>query len=124
MAKKLAKIVTPLGAVTSSLLPLSALAQVNVPNSPITSVNAIIGPTGLLCKFFGILFAVLIILAVIFVIVAAFKYLTAAGDPEKVKSANHQLIYAAVAVVVALIARGVPLIVGSFIGTSGGFGGC
>ena len=58
-------------------------------------------------------------LAVIFIIVAGFKYLTAAGDPEKVKAAGTMLIYTAVAIVVALLARAVPLIIGSFLGASG-----
>jgi len=36
----------------------------------------------------------------------AFKYLTAGGDPEKVKSAGSTLLYAAVAVIVALDREG------------------
>ena len=64
-------------------------------------------------------FYFLIVLAVIFVIVAAFKYLTAAGDPEKVKAAGATLLYAAVAIGVALLAKAVPLVVGSFVGASG-----
>ena len=64
------------------------------------------------------LFGLLIILAVIFVLVAAFKYLTSGGDPEKVKSANHSLIYAAVAVAVAILAKGIPYLVASFLGTT------
>lgn len=124
MTKKLIKLAAPASAVALAALPYLALAQVNVPNSPINSINSIIGSNGLICKAFGYLFALLIIVAVIFVVVAAFKYLTAAGDPEKVKGANHQLIYAAIAIAVALIARAVPLIVGSFIGASTGIGGC
>ena len=62
------------------------------------------------------IFWLLIVLTIIFVLIAAFKYLTAGGDPEKVKSAGSTLLYAAIAVVVALIAKGLPLIVSSFIG--------
>lgn len=47
-------------------------------------------------------------LTVIFVFYAAFLYLTAAGDEEKIKKANHQLIYAVIAIVVALFAYGLP----------------
>lgn len=124
MTKKLVRLAGPAAAIAASVLPILAQAQFNVPNSPVTTVNNLVGTGGLLCKVFGLLFTILIIVAVIFVIVAAFKYVTAAGDPEKVKSANHQLVYAAIAILVALIAKGLPLIVGSFVGTTGAFGGC
>jgi hypothetical protein len=51
--------------------------------------------------------------------VAAFKYLTASGDPEKVKGAGNTLLYAAIAIGVALLARAVPLVVSSFLGATG-----
>ena len=65
------------------------------------------------------LFTFLILLVVVFVLIAAFKYLTAAGDPEKVKAASSSLIYAGVAVVVALLARGLPILVGNLFGAGG-----
>jgi uncharacterized membrane protein len=71
---------------------------------------------------FGWAFYFLVVLAVIFVIIAAFKYLTASGDPEKVKSAGSTLLYAAIAIGVALLARAVPLVVGSFLSAGGGNG--
>lgn len=57
------------------------------------------------------MFSVLIILAVICIIIAAFNYLTAAGDPEKVKKAHTMLIYALVAIGVALLAVGLRALV-------------
>ncbi len=69
-----------------------------------------------LCIVFAWMFYFLIVVAVIMVVVAAFKYLTAGGDPEKVKSAGATLMYAAVAIGVALLAKAVPLIVGNFLG--------
>jgi membrane-associated phospholipid phosphatase len=104
------------------VLPAMAFAQTfpspvaptptNVPQGNITSMQSILQ---VLCTVFAWAFYFLIVLAVIFIIVAAFKYLTAAGDPEKVKSAGTMLIYTAVAIVVALLARAVPLIIGSFL---------
>ena len=64
-------------------------------------------------------FIFLMVLAVIFIIWAAFNYLRAGGEPEKVKEAGNQLIYAAVAVAVALFARGFPLLVGGFLSGGG-----
>jgi hypothetical protein len=106
--------------VVSLALPLLAAAQVpgapvSAPNSNINSINAV-GTS--LCTITNWLFYFLILLAVIFIIVAAFKYLTAAGDPEKVKGASHELLYAAIAIVVGILAKAVPGLVGSVIGSS------
>jgi hypothetical protein len=56
-------------------------------------------------------------MAVLFIILAAFTYLTAGGDPGRVKKANTQLIYAIVAVAVALIAYGIEALVRSALTT-------
>ena len=100
--------------------PIFAFAQVNpapisAPNN-INSINQITGSAGIICVIINWIFWLLIVLTIIFVLYAAFLYLTAAGDPEKVKAASHTLLYAAVAVIVALIAKGLPLIVSGFIG--------
>lgn len=80
------------------------------------------------CTIVNLLFAALIFVTIFFVVLAAFKYLTAGGDPEKVKAASHQLLFAAVAIVVALLAKGLPSIVNSIVGGSGTsnqfFSGC
>ena len=56
------------------------------------------------------------ILQVVFYIVAAIKYLTAQGDPEKVGEARQMVIYAVIAIAVALLALVIDNIVASFIG--------
>lgn len=120
--RKIKEIAKEFGAPVLALaLPLIAGAQfqgpgVTAPSSPVTSVTQLTGSGGLFCTIINWLFYLLIIAAIVFVLVAAFKYLTAAGDPEKVKSAGATLLYAAVAVVIALVAKGVPFIVSSFIG--------
>ena len=100
--------------------PLFASAQITTApiSAPgnITSVAQITGQAGIICVVINWIFWLLIVLTIIFVLYAAFLYLTAAGDPEKVKGASHTLLYAAVAVIVALIAKGLPLIVSGFIG--------
>jgi hypothetical protein len=106
----------PVLAFAQAVPPVVPPTPANVPQGNITSLNAVLQT---LCTVFAYAFYFLIVIAVIFVIVAAFKYLTAAGDPEKVKSAGSTLLYAAIAIGVALLARAVPLIVGSFLGASG-----
>lgn len=100
------------------LLPVLAFAQGLPPQQAPSNVltGGIGGVATELCVIFNWMFYFLIILAVIFIVVAAFRYLFAAGDPEKVKAAGHALIYAAVAIAVAVVAKAVPSIVGSLLG--------
>jgi hypothetical protein len=113
------------------LLPLLAAAQGTQPVRPGTvgvlpspNVTTVSGVFTVLCQVLGWFFILFIILAVVFVIVAAFKYLTAGGDAEKVGTANHMLIYAVVAVVVAVIARAIPVIIANFFSAGGNTFAC
>jgi hypothetical protein len=78
------------------------------PTSVITNVNQILNIVRYVVKLVYWLF---FLIAVLFVIFAAFTYLTAGGAEVKVKKATNMLIYAVVAVVVALIAWGIESIV-------------
>jgi magnesium-transporting ATPase (P-type) len=107
--------------------PMFAFAQMTQPPGGvvapgnINSINQITSSSGIICVLINWAFWLLLVLTIVFVIWAAFLYLTAAGDPEKVKAAGHTLLYAAVAIIVGLIAKGLPLIVSSLIG--GGLSG-
>ncbi len=57
------------------------------------------------------MFYALVALTVAFVIAAAFFFLTAAGDTEKTQRARSMVVYAAVAIGVALLARGLATII-------------
>lgn len=96
------------------LLPTLALAQ----GSGITDVRSVPrtnltfqGALGLFNTIIDYLFTILLVLAVVFIIIAAFRYLTAAGDEEKVGKAHKTLLYAVVAIAVALLAQGIVFIV-------------
>ncbi len=102
-------------AALTSLAPMLALAQGQVVPLPNTNVNSITTLLSSMCTILNWVFTVLLILGILFVIVAAFRYLTASGDPEKVKKANHTLIYAAVAIFVGILAKAVPVVVASLI---------
>jgi len=86
---------------------------------PSAGISSVQGVLNYICLAFDYAFWFLIALAVLFGIIAAFRYLNAGGNPESVKTANNTLLYAAIAVAVALLARAIPLIVGSFFGASG-----
>lgn len=80
------------------------------------------GPTNvsgvwdLMCTLFGWLFMGIMFVAVIYIILAAYNYLTAAGDAKKVEKANHMLLYAVIGVIVAVLARNIPKIAASLVG--------
>ncbi len=68
-------------------------------------------PTGtvdiqeLLGKITGWVFTFFLTFAVIFLLLAAFKFLTSGGDESKVKSARGMLVMAIIGIVVALLAN-------------------
>ena len=64
----------------------------------------------------NIIFIGLMILVIIMVLMGAFKLMTAAGDTAKVTAGRNQIIYAAIGLVVALIAKAVPSIVSAIFG--------
>jgi hypothetical protein len=70
--------------------------------------------TKILCPFLDLIFTTAIIVSIIMIIIAAFKYITASGDTEKFSQAHKSLIYASVGIAVAILAGGVPYIIGSF----------
>lgn len=82
------------------VMPVIGLAQELTTTAPDVDVWAS------LANITNWLFAILIVIAVLFLIVAALQYVTAQGDPEKIKSANSKVLYALLGVVVGILARG------------------
>lgn len=68
----------------------------------------------LINKFAGWFFAVIIAVATVMLLYAAWLYLTAAGSEEKVARAKSTITYAIVGIAVAILAGGIPRIVQSF----------
>ena len=106
------------------IFPFAALAQIPPPpvSAPdnITNINQLLNSANV-CAIVNWVFWLIIVFSIIFTLVAAFRYLTAAGNPEKVKAAGSTLLYVVIAIVVALLAKGLPTIISSFIG--GGLSG-
>lgn len=69
----------------------------------------------ILAKIVQYTYTIFFIVAVIFIIVAAFNFLTAGGDPEKIKSARSQITWACVAIAIALISVAAAQIIKAFI---------
>jgi len=98
----------------SLLTPALALAQ-----GPLTGVTDVGGLIGKVNNFVKLAVSILFVLASIFIIIAAFKYLTGKGDPVEIKKAQAMIVWAIVAMIVALFAWAIPKIVISFLGATG-----
>ena len=61
------------------------------------------------------LFAILLIVAAIAIIIAAYFFVTATGDPDRVKKARDFVLYALIGVLVALVAKGLVDLVGKIV---------
>ena len=81
--------------------------------TPITTLDDILSLIGRVGDWIS---AIVLALAITFILVSAFQFLTAAGNPEKISSARNMLIYALVAVAIAAVAWGLPDLVQSLIG--------
>ena len=108
-------LVLPMLAHAAPATPNPAQGAENVPYANIVSVQ---GALNLFCTIYGWMFYFLVALAIIFIVIGAYRYLTSAGEAEKVKSAQNTLLYAAIAIAVALLAWGIPQIVADFFGAS------
>ena len=93
------KILLSLLAIGLLAVPMIGLAQ--------TSVTApVLGVMNTLEKIINWLFTILLVGAVIFIIIAAFMFVTAQGDAAKVETARNYIMYALIGVAVAFLARG------------------
>ena len=63
------------------------------------------------------LFVILVVVAVVFIVLAGLQFITGGGDPVAVSAARTKLIWAAVGVGIALLARGLPAAIQNLIGT-------
>ena len=62
------------------------------------------------------IFAVLMLIAVIFLVMAAFQFITGGGNPEKLSEARQKLLYAIIGIGLAFAANGVDNILTNIIG--------
>lgn len=104
-----------LALITLFLFPVIGSAERIEPlgEDTLTTPSAIITLIENLTKyiFYGVM-----AIAVLFIIIAAFYFLTAAGNPDKVTIARQMLIYALIGVGVALLAYALPFIVKGILG--------
>ncbi len=91
----------------------TAMAQITQVTPSTTDPQAYI--VSILSKVKNVIVAALGIIVVIMILWAGWDFITAAGDPAKVKSAKNKIIYAIIGIAVMSIAAAVPAIVANFV---------
>ncbi len=74
----------------------------------------------LLCNIINWMINILLAVSIIMILYAAFLYVTGGDDTEKVSNARRTITWAAVGLVVGLIAKGFPQLVASLTGSGAG----
>jgi len=93
------KIIVSLILLSAFVLPISAMAAIpGQPGAGVSSLDSLYETIG------DIAWKVFAIIALLAFIVAGILFLTAAGDPEKIKTARTAFIWGIVGIVVAILA--------------------
>ncbi|RJQ13745.1 hypothetical protein C4553_02530 [Candidatus Parcubacteria bacterium] len=106
-------------------IPAVALAQaqppsqvsVTIPNPlcPSGQPNCQLGIPDVVNNIIDFLLFIGLPLATLVVLWAGFLYLTAGGNPEKIKTANKALLWAIVGIIILMISKGIVLLIQSII---------
>ena len=91
------KIISALILTSLLALPVIGLAYVAPPAVELNTA---------LTRITNFLFYLLMAVAVLFLIAAGIQFVTAQGDPEKIKKARDYVLYALIGVVVGILAKG------------------
>ena len=103
-----------IGIALSLLTPLAGFAQGGItPVNPLSEQTNIITIIDRVSQW---ALGLLLVLAAVFIIYAAYLYLTAAGNEENVGKAKNVIIYAAIAIAVGLLSRVIVFLVRGLIG--------
>lgn len=93
------------------LIPSFVFAQVAAPAQ--TTASGLVTIIQTVARW---IFTFLILVAVIFGLIAAYQYITAGGDAEKLALARTNTIYALVAMAIGILAFSIPAIVSQIVG--------
>lgn len=84
----------------------------DLPAAPVSTGAGLLDKVDLASNW---LFAIFVTLSIIYLLLAAFQFVTAGGDAAKVSEARQKLIYAVMGIVIALLVRGLPTVLRNII---------
>ena len=85
------------GLIGLAILSLPVVTLANIPTDLDDAIGRIVNP----------LFLILVAISTVFIIYAAYTFVTSGGDPGKTETARTTLVYAIVGLIVAFMALGV-----------------
>ncbi|MCH7828695.1 hypothetical protein IH982_02380 [Patescibacteria group bacterium] len=97
--------------VNESKLPDTSFRLGTTEEAP-SSGSEILGRIGLIANW---VFAIFLAISLIYILLAAFQFVTGGGDPAQVSGARQKLIYALIGIAIALMAAGFPAILRSIV---------
>ena len=100
-------------ALTALMLPVAAFALQTIPQP---TVNPALTLGGLIDVIFNFVWPIIAVIIVIFLILAAFNFITANGDADKIAAGRSSLIWASVGIVVLLISFSIPFVLKNALG--------
>ena len=114
--KKMNKILLSIVLLSVVAMPMIALAAETLPAVADTfNVDSLIVIIDNIADF---IFTGLLIAATFFIILAAWNYMNAGGETEKLDSARDQIKNALIGIIIAMVAKGLVLVVKNLIGTN------
>ena len=117
--KKLSKFVIPIVLMMLVLAPVVVDAQGIFGDPTVSKPSQFEGSqtaTQLIVKILNVVLAIVGLIAVLFLVWGGFKYITSAGDEEKVKEAKQTIINSLIGVAVVILAFALVRIVANAIG--------
>lgn len=113
------KALKALATAAGMILPLASMAATGITPPPVPDVQLNYSSvTGLIGTIANWIFGILLAVSIIYILFAAYDYLS--GDDAKIETAKKRLLSAAVAIGIALLAKGVGSLVASLLsGVSG-----
>ncbi len=97
------------------LSPALAFGQNINPSVPKTNITSLSGVESVITRIVNWITGLFFVAAILYIFYAAWLYLSAAGDEEKIHKAKNQLLYSIIAIAVALLAGTMRYIVASIL---------
>ncbi len=101
--QKIVKIANIVALASMIVLPLAAAAQFGVPDAGNSGVAEDANVTELLLRIINILLAIAGLVAVVFLIIGGFRYITAGGNEEAAEAGKKTIINAIIGIVVIIL---------------------
>jgi len=108
--------------VTASILINPVFAQFEKPPGTIFGGGIPTGPTSgagglaLIQNITNWIFIIVLLFSVIFIVLAGWQFISGGGDAQQVAQARNKLLWGVIGIIVAVVARAIPVVVESIVG--------